>query len=78
MTKCKIISGTYFDKDNGEYRSYGITVDNGKEKKTVEDISPDRMKVEELADRIVEYGLSVCHVDDYVYDWLCEVYGDVI
>ena len=47
MTHCKVISGTYFDEDNGEYQSYGIVVDNGTEKIVVEDISVVREEVEE-------------------------------
>lgn len=52
MTSCKIISGTYFDEDNGEYQSYGITVENGGEKIVVEDITVDHAKIEDLAGRI--------------------------
>lgn len=74
MTSCKIISGTYFDEDNGEYQSYGITVENGCEKIVVEDITVDHAKIEDLAGRIEKYGLSLCHVEEYIYDWLCEVY----
>mgnify|MGYP000401324171 CR=1 FL=1 len=74
MTSCKIISGTYFDEDNGEYQSYGITVENGGEKIVVEDITVDHAKIEDLAGRIEKYGLSLCHVEEYIYDWLCEVY----
>lgn len=72
MTNCKIISGTYFDEDNGEYLSYGIAADDGCEKIVIEDISVDRKMVEELCDRIIKYGLSLCHLKDYIYDWLCE------
>lgn len=74
MTSCKIISGTYFDEDNGEYQSYGITVENGGEKIVVEDITVDHAKIEDLSGRIEKYGLSLCHVEEYIYDWLCEVY----
>ncbi len=74
MTSCKIISGTYFDEDNGEYQSYGITVENGGEKIVVEDITVDHAKIEDLAGRNEKYGLSLCHVEEYIYDWLCEVY----
>ena len=74
MTSCKIISGTYFDEDNGEYQSYGITVENGGEKIVVEDITVDHAKIEDHAGRIEKYGLSLCHVEEYIYDWLCEVY----
>lgn len=74
MTSCKIISGTYFDEDNGEYQSYEITVENGGEKIVVEDITVDHAKIEDLAGRIEKYGLSLCHVEEYIYDWLCEVY----
>lgn len=77
MTHCKIISGTYFDEDNGEYQSYGVAVDNGTEKIVVEDISAVREEVEDLADRIVQNGLSVYHVDGYIDDWFSEIYDIV-
>ena len=73
MTNCEIISGTYFDEDNGEYLSYGIMAEEGGEKIVIEDISADRKLVEERRDRILKYGLSLCHLKDYIYDWLCEV-----
>lgn len=73
MINCKIISGKYFDEDNGEYLSYGIAAEDGDEKIVIEDISVDRKLVEELRDRILKYGLSLCHLEDYIYDWLCEV-----
>ena len=72
MTNCEIISGTYFDEDNGEYLSYGIAAEEDGEKIVVEDISVNRKLVEELRDRILKYGLSLCHLKEY-YDWLCEV-----
>lgn len=74
MTNCKIISGTYFDEDNGNYQSYGLSVVNGEDKIVVEDITVDKEKIEDLAGRIEKYGLSLCHVEEYIYDWLCEVY----
>ena len=58
MTNCEIISGTYFDEDNGEYLSYGIAAEEDGEKIVVEDISVNRKLVEELRDRILKYGLS--------------------
>ena len=73
MTNCEIISGTYFDEDNGEYLSYGIAAEEVGEKFVVEDISVNRKLVEELRDRILKYGLSLCHLKEYIYDWLCEV-----
>ena len=73
MTNCEIISGTYFDEDNGEYLSYGIAAEEDGEKIVVEDISGNRKLVEELRDRILKYGLSLCHLKEYIYDWLCEV-----
>ncbi|MBS6446627.1 MAG: hypothetical protein KH382_03440 [Clostridiales bacterium] len=73
MTNCEIISGTYFDEDNGEYLSYGIAAEEDGEKIVVEDISVNRKLVEELRDRILKYGLSLCHLKEYIYDWLCEV-----
>ena len=73
MTNCEIISGTYFDEDNGEYLSYGIAAEEDGEKIVVEDISVNRKLVEELRDRILKYGLSLCHLKGYTYDWLCEV-----
>ena len=73
MTNCEIISGTYFDEDNGEYLSYGIAAEEDGEKIVVEDISVNRNLVEELRDRILKYGLSLCHLKEYIYDWLCEV-----
>lgn len=73
MTNCEIISGTYFDEDNGEYLSYGIAAEEDGEKIVVEDISVNRKLVEELGDRILKYGLSLCHLKEYIYDWLCEV-----
>ena len=72
MTNCEIISGTYFDEDNGEYLSYGIAAEEDGEKIVVEDISVNRKLVEELRDRILKYGLSLCHLKEYIYDWLCE------
>lgn len=73
MTNCEIISGTYFDEDNGEYLSYGIAAEEDGEKIVVEDISVNRKLVEELRDRILKYGLSLCHLKEYIYHWLCEV-----
>lgn len=73
MTNCEIISGTYFDEDNGEYLSYGIAAEEDGEKIVVEDIPVNRKLVEELRDRILKYGLSLCHLKEYIYDWLCEV-----
>lgn len=73
MTNCEIISGTYFDEDNGEYLSYGIAAEEDGEKIVVEDISVNRKLFEELRDRILKYGLSLCHLKEYIYDWLCEV-----
>lgn len=73
MTNCEIISGTYFDEDNGEYLSYGIAAEEDGEKIVVEDNSVNRKLVEELRDRILKYGLSLCHLKEYIYDWLCEV-----
>lgn len=73
MTNCEIISGTYFDEDNGEYLSYGIAAEEDGEKIVVEDISVNRKLVEELRDRILKYGLSLCHLKEYIYDWPCEV-----
>lgn len=73
MTNCEIISGTYFDEDNGEYLSYGIAAEEGGEKIVIEDISVNRKLVEDLRDRILEYRLSLCHLKEYIYDWLCEV-----
>lgn len=73
MTNCEIISGTYFDEDNGEYLSYGIAAEEDGEKIVVEDISVNRKLLEELRDRILKYGLSLCHLKEYIYDWLCEV-----
>ncbi|PWM00019.1 MAG: hypothetical protein DBY04_00605 [Clostridiales bacterium] len=73
--ECKIVDGTYFDEDNGEYRSYGISVEIDGERTVVEDITVDIKKIEDLVSRINKYGLSLRHVDEYVYDWLCEVYG---
>lgn len=73
MTNCEIISGTYFDEDNGEDLSYGIAAEEDGEKIVVEDISVNRKLVEELRDRILKYGLSLCHLKEYIYDWLCEV-----
>ena len=72
MTNCEIISGTYFDEDNGEYLSYGIAAEEDGEKIVIEDISVNRKLVEELRDRILKYGLFLCHLKEYVYDWLCE------
>ncbi len=72
MTNCEIISGTYFDEDNGEYLSYGIAAEEDGEKIVIEDISVNRKLVEELRDRILKYGLSLCHLKKYIYDWLCE------
>lgn len=74
MTNCEIISGTYFDEDNGEYLSYGIAAEEDGEKIVIEDIyiSVNRKLVEELRDRILKYGLSLCHLKEYIYDWLCE------
>ena len=72
MTNCEIISGTYFDEDNGEYLSYGIAAEEDGEKIVIEDISVNRKLVEELRDRIMKYGLSLCHLKEYIYDWLCE------
>ena len=71
MTNCETISGTYFDEDNGEYLSYGIAAEEDGEKIVVEDISVNRKLVEELRDRILKYGLSLCQ--EYIYYWLCEV-----
>lgn len=68
MTNCEIISGTYFDEDN----SYGIAAEEDGEKIVIEDISVNRKLVEELRDRILKYGLSLCHLKEYIYDWLCE------
>lgn len=73
MTNCEIISGTYFDEDNGEYLSYGIAAEEDGEKIVVEDISVNRKLVEELRDRILKYGLSLCHLKEYIYDCPCEV-----
>jgi len=73
MTNCKIISGKYYDEDNGEYLSYGIAAEDGDEKIVIEDISVDKEMVEELRDRIIKYGLSLCHLREYIYDWLCEM-----
>ena len=73
MTNCEIISGTYFDEDNGEYLSYGIAAEEDGEKIVVEDISVNRKLVEELRDRILKSGLSLCHLKEYIYGWLCEV-----
>lgn len=70
MTNCEIISGTYFDEDNG--LSYGIAAEEDGEKIVIEDISVNRKLVEELRDRILKYGLSLCHLKEYIYDWLCE------
>ena len=70
MTNCEIISGTYFDEDNGEYLSYGIAAEEDGEKIVIEDISVNRKLVEELRDRILKYGLSLCHLKEYIYDWL--------
>lgn len=72
MTNCEIISGTYFDEDNGEYLSYDIAAEEDCEKIVIEDISVNRKLVEELRDRILKYGLSLCHLKEYIYDWLCE------
>lgn len=72
MTNCEIISGTYFDEDNGEYLSYGIPAEEDGEKIVIKDISVNRKLVEELRDRILKYGLSLCHLKEYIYDWLCE------
>ena len=72
MTNCEIISGTYFDEDNGEYLSYGIAAEEDGEKIVIEDISVNRKLVEELRDRILKYGLSLCHLKEYIYGWLCE------
>ena len=72
MTNCEIISGTYFDEDNGEYLSYGIAAEEDGEKIVIEDITVNRKLVEELRDRILKYGLSLCHLKEYIYDWLCE------
>ena len=72
MTNCEIISGTYFDEDNGEYLSYGIAAEEDGEKIVIEDISVNRKLVEELRDRILKYVLSLCHLKEYIYDWLCE------
>lgn len=72
MTNCEIISGTYFDEDNGEYLSYGIAAEEDGEKIVIEDISVNRKLVEALRDRILKYGLSLCHLKEYIYDWLCE------
>ncbi len=72
MTNCEIISWTYFDEDNGEYLSYGIAAEEDGEKIVIEDISVNRKLVEELRDRILKYGLSLCHLKEYIYDWLCE------
>lgn len=72
MTNCEIISGTYFDEDNGEYLSYGIAAEEDGEKIVIEDISVNRKLVEEPRDRILKYGLSLCHLKEYIYDWLCE------
>lgn len=72
MTNCEIISGTYFDEDNGEYLSYGSAAEEDGEKIVIEDISVNRKLVEELRDRILKYGLSLCHLKEYIYDWLCE------
>lgn len=71
MTNCEIISGTYFDEDNGDL-SYGIAAEEDGEKIVIEDISVNRKLVEELRDRILKYGLSLCHLKEYIYDWLCE------
>ena len=67
MTNCEIISGTYL-----EYLSYGIAAEEDGEKIVIEDISVNRKLVEELRDRILKYGLSLCHLKEYIYDWLCE------
>lgn len=73
MTNCEIISGKYYDEDNGEYLSYGIVAEEGGEKIVIEDICVDRKMVEELRDNIINYGLSLCHLEEYIYDWLCEI-----
>ena len=51
----------------------GIIPAEDGEKIVVEDISVNRKLVEELRDRILKYGLSLCHLKEYIYDWLCEV-----
>ncbi len=66
MDKYKLITGTYFEEDIGQYTSYGIQ----KGELLIEDISTDRCFVLMFVDLCNKTELSTIHLKDAVLDWI--------
>lgn len=49
--------------------TYGIKCDEV----SVKDVSPNKEEVTELIDRLNQYGLSLCHLQDVIEDFLVDV-----
>ena len=49
--------------------TYGIKCDEV----SVKDVSPNKEDVTELIDRLNQYGLSPCHLQDVIEDFLVDV-----
>ena len=48
--------------------TYGIKCDEV----SVKDVSPNKEEVTELIDRLNQYGLSLCHLQDVIEDFIQE------
>lgn len=73
MNGYEVIKSICEDSDNGEYVSYGVAAYEGATKTVIENISTNRAEVEKLVADLNTYGLDVCHLEEYIHDWLCRV-----
>lgn len=74
MIRYELHTGQAYNSEHGTYESYGITASRGgKIICTVEDVSLDREKVEQLVKQFNEEQLSPVHLDEvieyFLYDF---------
>ena len=71
LIRYELQTGHAYDNEYGGYETYGITASRcGKIICTVEDVSLDREKVEQLVKRFNEGQLSPVHLDDMIENFL--------
>ena len=71
MAEYRLFSERAYDRENGEYVTYGIEAYvSGEVIRTVGDISADKAAVSELVKLFNEGELSILHLDTAIEDFL--------
>lgn len=74
MVEYKISKKTVSDTNSKSRIAYGISVcSETKEIKTISDISDDKVAVEKLIRDFNNYELDICHLEQAVEDFLCDL-----